>query len=78
MAIARSYYRDKVTLFFTFAFPLIFLVVFGVLFRDQTVDGSGYIDYDRGRRAVVGGRHLGAVRRRLHPDALAARRRACG
>jgi len=43
VAITRSYYRDKVTLFFTFAFPLIFLVVFGVLFRDQTVGGSGFI-----------------------------------
>ncbi|WP_326550959.1 ABC transporter permease [Micromonospora sp. NBC_01813] len=39
--------RDKTTVFFTFAFPLIFLVVFGLIFRDQEVAGSGrsYIDY---------------------------------
>ncbi|TDC35338.1 ABC transporter permease [Micromonospora sp. 15K316] len=39
--------RDKTTVFFTFAFPLIFLVVFGLIFRGQQVEGSGrnYIDY---------------------------------
>lgn len=33
-AMARIFYRDKATLFFTFVFPLMFLVVFGLLFRD--------------------------------------------
>jgi ABC-2 type transport system permease protein len=30
----KGFYRDKATLFFTFVFPLMFLVVFGLLFRD--------------------------------------------
>lgn len=34
VAMAKGFYRDKVTLFFTFLFPLMFLVVFGLLFRD--------------------------------------------
>ena len=33
-AMAKIFYRDKATLFFTFVFPLMFLVVFGLLFRD--------------------------------------------
>ena len=43
----RAYTRDKTTLFFTFAFPLIFLVVFGLIFHGQTVEESGkpYINY---------------------------------
>ncbi|MFF2654561.1 ABC transporter permease [Streptomyces sp. NPDC058045] len=32
--------RDKATLFFTFAFPLAFLVLFGTLFKGQRVDGG--------------------------------------
>ncbi len=28
----RAYMRDKSTLFFTFAFPLVFLVVFGLIY----------------------------------------------
>ncbi len=40
-ASVRSYTRDKTSLFFTFAFPLVFLLLFGVLFRDQEVDGDG-------------------------------------
>ncbi|MFE7460702.1 ABC transporter permease [Streptomyces sp. NPDC057554] len=43
----RAYTRDRTTLFFTFAFPLIFLVVFGLIFHGQTVEQSGkpYINY---------------------------------
>ncbi|NJP45442.1 ABC transporter permease [Actinacidiphila epipremni] len=38
--------RDRTTVFFTFAFPLVFLVVFGLLFRGQSVDGGlPYINY---------------------------------
>lgn len=33
-AMVKIFYRDKTTLFFTFIFPLMFLVVFGLLFRD--------------------------------------------
>lgn len=43
----RAYTRDKTTLFFTFAFPLLFLVVFGLIFSGQEVEESGkpYINY---------------------------------
>ncbi|MFC5144869.1 ABC transporter permease [Streptomyces aureoversilis] len=43
----RAAVRDRTTVFFTFAFPLIFLVVFGLIFRGKTVEqsGRGYIDY---------------------------------
>jgi ABC-2 type transport system permease protein len=32
--MVKIFYRDKATLFFTFIFPLMFLVIFGLLFRD--------------------------------------------
>ncbi|MFJ6633577.1 ABC transporter permease [Streptomyces sp. NPDC091376] len=43
----RAYTRDRTTLFFTFAFPLLFLVVFGLIFHGQNVEESGrpYISY---------------------------------
>ncbi|MFF5337953.1 ABC transporter permease [Streptomyces sp. NPDC013181] len=43
----RAQIRDKTTLFFTFAFPLLFLVVFGLIFRGQDVEESGlsYLSY---------------------------------
>jgi ABC-2 type transport system permease protein len=42
----RAYIRDRTTVFFTFAFPLVFLVLFGYIFRGQSVDGAGsYIGY---------------------------------
>ncbi|MET7708319.1 ABC transporter permease [Micromonospora sp. NPDC005413] len=50
-ALSRATYkatvRDATTLFFTFAFPLVFLVIFGLIFRDQQVGdtGRGYVDY---------------------------------
>lgn len=34
VAMVKGFIRDKATLFFTFVFPLMFLVVFGLLFRD--------------------------------------------
>jgi ABC-2 type transport system permease protein len=40
-ASVRSYTRDKTSLFFTFAFPLVFLALFGALFHAQSVDGDG-------------------------------------
>jgi ABC-2 type transport system permease protein len=42
----RAYVRDNATVFFTFAFPLVFLVLFGLIFHGQDVNGSTpYIDY---------------------------------
>ncbi|GGT14145.1 ABC transporter permease [Streptomyces purpureus] len=43
----RAQVRDKATLFFTFAFPLLFLVVFGLIFSGKDVEQSGrpYISY---------------------------------
>ncbi|OEV04089.1 ABC transporter permease [Streptomyces oceani] len=43
----RAYVRDKTTLFFTFAFPMLFLVVFGLIFSGKDVEQSGqpYINY---------------------------------
>ena len=43
----RAYVRDQTTMFFTFAFPLLFLVVFGLIFSGQKVTSGGlsYINY---------------------------------
>lgn len=38
LAMLKGFYRDKATLFFTFVFPLMFLIVFGLLFRDAGTD----------------------------------------
>jgi ABC-2 type transport system permease protein len=38
----RAQARDKTTVFFTFAFPLVFLVVFGLVFRGRSVEESGF------------------------------------
>jgi ABC-2 type transport system permease protein len=46
LAMFRGFFRDRVAVFFTFLFPLMFLVVFGLLFRD---DGSSTV-----RIGVVG------------------------
>ncbi|GAA2132841.1 ABC transporter permease [Kitasatospora kazusensis] len=41
-----AYVRDRTSVFFTFAFPLLFLVVFGLIFRGQSVNGGlAYINY---------------------------------
>jgi len=37
-AMFKGFYRDKMTIFFTFVFPLMFLVIFGLLFRDSGTD----------------------------------------
>lgn len=34
VAMFKGFFRDRVALFFTFLFPLMFLVIFGLLFRD--------------------------------------------
>lgn len=39
-AFTRRYFRDKVALFFTFAFPLIFLLIFGTIFGGN--DGPSF------------------------------------
>ena len=36
VAIAKRVMRDKMALFFTFLFPLIFLLVFGTIFNNQS------------------------------------------
>lgn len=43
----KSARRDATTVFFTFVFPLVFLLLFGTIFRGQDVEqsGRGYIDY---------------------------------
>lgn len=35
LAMLRGFFRDRTALFFTFFFPLMFLVVFGLIFRDS-------------------------------------------
>lgn len=42
----KTYTRDLVTAFFTFAFPLMFLVVFGLIYGDDVAPGTdnSYID----------------------------------
>ena len=43
----KSARRDATTIFFTFIFPLVFLLLFGTIFRGQAVEASGrsYIEY---------------------------------
>ena len=38
LAMAKGFFREKTTLFFTFVFPLMFLVVFELLFSDSGTD----------------------------------------
>jgi ABC-2 type transport system permease protein len=38
VAMLKGFVRDKATLFFTFLFPLMFLVIFGLLLRDAGTD----------------------------------------
>ncbi|TWP53506.1 ABC transporter permease [Lentzea tibetensis] len=37
-AMFKGFFRDRLALFFTFLFPLMFLVIFGLLFRDAGAD----------------------------------------
>jgi ABC-2 type transport system permease protein len=46
IAMLKGFLRDKVTLFFTFLFPLMFLVIFGLILRD--------VGADKTKIAVVG------------------------
>ncbi|MGW4208522.1 ABC transporter permease [Lentzea sp. NPDC004789] len=46
LAMFKGFVRDKVTLFFTFLFPLMFLVIFGLILRD--------VGADKTKIAVVG------------------------
>ncbi|GAA3668519.1 hypothetical protein GCM10022267_63920 [Lentzea roselyniae] len=55
VAMLKGFIRDKVTLFFTFLFPLMFLVIFGLILRD--------VGTDKTRIAVVGdGQIVSALR----------------
>ncbi|MEU7530229.1 ABC transporter permease [Saccharothrix sp. NPDC042600] len=73
-AMVKGFLRDRMTLFFAFVFPLMFLVVFGLLFRDSGAD--------RTRVAVVGDGPVvtalsesGALELERHDDLEAARRK---
>ncbi len=44
-ASCRAYVRDKSSLFFTFAFPLAFLVLFGAIYRGESLAGRPYVQY---------------------------------
>jgi hypothetical protein len=45
-AIFRAYFRDPVSVFFAFGFPLLILIPVGLIHRGQTVTGGlAYIDY---------------------------------
>ncbi|MCP2250862.1 ABC transporter permease [Lentzea aerocolonigenes] len=46
LAMFKGFIRDKVTLFFTFLFPLMFLIIFGLILRD--------VGADKTKIAVVG------------------------
>lgn len=43
-ATFKEWRRDKVGLFFHFLFPLLFLVIFGLLFHGQEYEGKTYVD----------------------------------
>lgn len=71
VAMLKGFVRDKVTLFFTFLFPLMFLIIFGLILRD--------VGADKTRIAVVGDgpivsalRDSGALELESYRDADAA------
>jgi ABC-2 type transport system permease protein len=45
VASCRAYVRDKASLFFTFAFPLAFLALFGAIYQGETLAGRPYVQY---------------------------------
>jgi len=45
VAIAKDWTRDRIGLFFSFAFPLVFLVIFGLIFHGQSYHGRPYISF---------------------------------
>jgi ABC-2 type transport system permease protein len=74
VAMLKGFVRDKVTLFFTFLFPLMFLIIFGLILRD--------VGADKTRIAVVGDgpivsalRDSGALELESYQDADAAVRK---
>jgi ABC-2 type transport system permease protein len=44
LAISRGFFRDRTALFFTILFPLMFLVLFGGIFKDQTASRSHVVE----------------------------------
>lgn len=42
----RSFWRNPASAFFAFAFPVMFLVIFGSLNRGSTIDSMGHIPYN--------------------------------
>src|SRR6478752_121099 len=47
VANIRSYVRDRAALFWTLAFPLVFIVLFGLIFQSSSTNLTlGYVDQD--------------------------------
>src|SRR5262245_56440290 len=47
-ANVKSFYRDRASLFWTFAFPIIFVILFGSLFSGRTTNTTlGWVDEDQ-------------------------------
>jgi ABC-2 type transport system permease protein len=61
-AMLRSFFRDRMALFFTFFFPLMFLVVFGLIFADTGTS-----------KATIGVVGNGSLVQRLPPEVLTAK-----
>ena len=61
LAIVRGFLRDRASVFFAIVFPLMFLVLFGGLFADQS---QSKVDMIAGRGRVVHRRDAGGARRR--------------
>ena len=62
VAMLKGFVRDRVSLFFTFLFPMMFLVVFGLLFRDAgdtrtelAVGLKATVEWARRRRGAASG-----------------------
>ena len=48
VANIKSFYRDRTSLFWTFAFPIIFVILFGSIFSGRAVSFNvGWVDQDR-------------------------------
>ena len=67
IANAKSFYRDRSSLFWTFAFPVVFVILFGSLFTSgPSVFNVAFVDEDNGSQAAVGVREgftrIGLVR----------------
>jgi ABC-2 type transport system permease protein len=66
IANAKSFYRDRTSVFWTFAFPVVFVILFGTLFSSSpSVFNLAFVDEDRSRAStgVKGGfDEIGLVR----------------